>query len=121
MHVYRVSSVDDWAGWSQFKLDGPNPTPAYVLEVLATARQVAGLNFWDGDIREGPFRVPLPVPADGRGGDPRCIVAWKQDREDEHWDHSCLTIIGIAGPVAVVEEGRPSFRLHTMVAVIQPQ
>jgi len=70
--------------------------------VLAAARQATRLHFWDGDIREGPYWVPLPVPSDGRGGDPRCIVAWKQDYED-------LTIIASPAPLPWLTKEDPNF------------
>jgi hypothetical protein len=94
MHVYRTDlPIDLWLGWTPegayFNRLAELTTPSSLYDTFSDHCSIRERAFslarkigWEGDIREGPYVIGLPVQQ-GDGGDTYIILGWKQDNNGE--------------------------------------
>lgn len=79
-YVYATGPIDFWQGWNK-----PDDKYAdigrvhFILERFSEVAVLAHDKGWEGDIREGPYWIPVPFDDSGRCD---VILAWKQDNNN---------------------------------------
>jgi hypothetical protein len=83
LHVYAISPIDIWVGWTpflQFLLNTDGSKIPYgkngLFDRLCHALKIASSMGWEGDFSNGPFISA--IPADDGENIPDLLFAWKQ-------------------------------------------
>ena len=91
IYVYSCLPIDFWHGWhplqsllsrsdtARYKTGDWSLDPSEVRKFWELAQILAKEIGWAGDIREGPFWIPLPPLT----GDWTFAIAWKQDNNGD--------------------------------------
>jgi hypothetical protein len=117
LFVYAISPIDHWGGWRRLDeamLAAPpdawtrssytwqfGPTFEDLNTRLEIAKKLARKRGWEGDIREGPYWVPLPIDEPGVYD---FMIAWKQDNNG-----TCFVVLPFPLPWLAKDEPVPIF------------